>query len=1012
MALDELKIANGEEDLADLGTLVNGGATTDVVTRYGGSYPTIRKLLASIVASPPVGWLAAFATGGLGVGSAGPPGANVMAVPSFISLNGALIPSDTRRVDTAAYSTGGALGYATYLRGDWIDAGMAALHPRAITQTVDEDGAHHYWYLVGNGGWINSGQFGAVNGTNPKRDGETASPCADAVEACFNYQEWLGKTRLTVLGIDDTGLVSVGLERDLLFDRTGELENSFWNTLVWPVMPGHYVAITNDRDYMIKLRGKSWDVRNDWQLYGALFNDIQAGYSHCLTKDLLIVEDAGGSKTGAVRGEGCRGWAYRCSDVGELAPYYRNNIPLDVGYSKVANCGGGWGPAGTRLKGNYSGGNWVAALSDNYGQRHRVVLAVPAGCNPNDIELYAPYKFGGKYVRTIQNIVSIVGQNVTVDLYPILPETMHSGTYEAWHGGGFAADGVNLANSIVGGMELLSCAVALRLGGLFLPNFTTLLAESCRVGVQIGKAVREAKEGGNIGHYHIESVEVPVLSVAAVCNNVNFGTKSALTGSPRGLLDTSLTQEPAIITGGTTYVAPYRRAFDGVGFHFSHGWVYGRGQNVEYNQLGNTNVSASNDPSLNDSSPRFANAPDIFLTAVFDRAEKLDDRRCIIGPFYGDGPGGSPSGNCTFKIVNNGIGLLNQRNLAAVGGIAGDTLTISSITAGAVWQGQVISGPGIAAGTVITDGDGGVGTYKVDPPQTVAAGTAITSPTSTIEGGINLDGTPKDLVLSGFTGPVKFECIIELPQPVGNNVNWKIIPHVMGKAAASTGGGLKRLPVDPLTKGAKIYVEPARSAMYTDAGTATPANPGDGVGHIADLSGGNYHPVYSTGTRPKLRKLGGRLYLEGNGTSDWLKSPNFDAPLAQPYTVVLSILCADGAGSLTSPMFSAATLAALQAYDGGGWRMYAGNDVHGGSRGTVPRRLIVVVNGADSEFWVDGELAFTGDFGANTWNGLYLFVASSESSQFSKSAIFAAGLLAGHLDDIPGVDAWLAALAE
>lgn len=67
------------------------------------------------------------------------------------------------------------------------------------------------------------------------------------------------------------------------------------------------------------------------------------------------------------------------------------------------------------------------------------------------------------------------------------------------------------------------------------------------------------------------------------------------------------------------------------------------------------------------------------------------------------------------------------------GSISGDILTVTSVNSGAVAQGQILSGGGIATGTRITleiTGGGGnvieAGTYRVSIPQTVAA-TTITA---------------------------------------------------------------------------------------------------------------------------------------------------------------------------------------------------------------------------------------------------------------------------------------------
>lgn len=61
-----------------------------------------------------------------------------------------------------------------------------------------------------------------------------------------------------------------------------------------------------------------------------------------------------------------------------------------------------------------------------------------------------------------------------------------------------------------------------------------------------------------------------------------------------------------------------------------------------------------------------------------------------------------------------------------VGSISGATLTVESINAGTIVVGATIFGSGVAAGTTVEDassGTGGVGTYVVDPAQTVALDT-------------------------------------------------------------------------------------------------------------------------------------------------------------------------------------------------------------------------------------------------------------------------------------------------
>jgi hypothetical protein len=65
---------------------------------------------------------------------------------------------------------------------------------------------------------------------------------------------------------------------------------------------------------------------------------------------------------------------------------------------------------------------------------------------------------------------------------------------------------------------------------------------------------------------------------------------------------------------------------------------------------------------------------------------------------------------------------------SGTGQISDTTLTITNVTAGAVYIGATITGTGVTAGTRVTDfltGTGNVGTYTVSASQTVVAGTAL-----------------------------------------------------------------------------------------------------------------------------------------------------------------------------------------------------------------------------------------------------------------------------------------------
>jgi hypothetical protein len=70
------------------------------------------------------------------------------------------------------------------------------------------------------------------------------------------------------------------------------------------------------------------------------------------------------------------------------------------------------------------------------------------------------------------------------------------------------------------------------------------------------------------------------------------------------------------------------------------------------------------------------------------------------------------------------------------GAISGTTLTVSAVTSGTLYVGQVIAGSGVTVGTTITalvSGTGGTGTYTVSVSQTAASTTiTATGPTYTV----------------------------------------------------------------------------------------------------------------------------------------------------------------------------------------------------------------------------------------------------------------------------------------
>lgn len=80
------------------------------------------------------------------------------------------------------------------------------------------------------------------------------------------------------------------------------------------------------------------------------------------------------------------------------------------------------------------------------------------------------------------------------------------------------------------------------------------------------------------------------------------------------------------------------------------------------------------------------------------------------------------------RLAADGINL-GFGGAVVTGAISGTTLTVSAVTSGVLYIGQVLSGSGVTSGTTITafgTGSGGTGTYTVSTSQT-ASSTTITA---------------------------------------------------------------------------------------------------------------------------------------------------------------------------------------------------------------------------------------------------------------------------------------------
>jgi hypothetical protein len=98
----------------------------------------------------------------------------------------------------------------------------------------------------------------------------------------------------------------------------------------------------------------------------------------------------------------------------------------------------------------------------------------------------------------------------------------------------------------------------------------------------------------------------------------------------------------------------------------------------------------------------------------------------------------STTGPMTIESINI-TGFIDSGSGSSTGtpsGAAGNVLTVTGVTSGVLYIGAVLSGPGVTAGTTITNfgggqgpaGTGGTGTYTVSASQDTLAAVAITSP--------------------------------------------------------------------------------------------------------------------------------------------------------------------------------------------------------------------------------------------------------------------------------------------
>lgn len=282
-------------------------------------------------------------------------------------------------------------------------------------------------------------------------------------------------------------------------------------------------------------------------------------------------------------------------------------------------------------------------------------------------------------------------------------------------------------------------------------------------------------------------------------------------------------------------------------------------------------------------------------------------------------------------------------------------------------------------------------------------------PSITVNGGASVS-------IAAGTGALDIDCTYEPPADNSDNGNWKIIwSRMTSDAVESTIGetftGFEALPVDPLSLSPDCYWEMARSTVYQDTGTVTPATAiDDPIGRISDLSGGTNHLTQSSaGKKPKLKRVGPLTYAQADGTDDWMVTPSFAR--AQPFTFLFAGLLNTDLAANSTILTSTSSAVAFQARSAE-WRLITGSSFLVDGRDKKGHTTIAVFNGVSSKLYVDGQLVGTGDAGSVAIaGGLHLFVNNSEASDFVNGAFFAAGCIPGDQSaSADGLHAWLAAL--
>jgi hypothetical protein len=580
--------------------------------------------------------------------AAGRPGSNIMSIPSYQTAGGEPIDEGTNLVRTASFYSDGDIGGAFYVFDPLVDDLWNTAHESA--GFVDPNGRG--FRLLGEAGGVTPFMFGARDCTgHPKLSDEVVYDCSDALDAMWNYVQYLS-TRNIAVTMDCRG--GRGLGQSRTWDLHGDDVNAIWNKPYFNIWPGRHVAMSRMVDLISVQGGNFQNLGSAWEVWGGTDTQLNGGnYGTRLIENGMRVFGIAGSRMGDLFCQGAQRWAVTYD--GSTDPG-NNNIPTQWGRVIAIQCGTR-NTDTVRFAGTYTG-TWLNHPADNgnSGQRAQLVLDVPIGVDPNllrggdllDLGTPGAGYAGGEYPVTVQSIDAVGANSVTVSVYPY-PPVQSGGTYLAMFGGGVDLQGGNCANNSFELIETYSCGVGVRYATLFSPKIGSLLTEATLCSVQLGFFGGESMQGISIEHFHFESVFWSIIDYA-VAFGADFNVASAQPG-----FDKMLRLVPNSISGSTWIDGgPYE--LRGVSFHIDGEAVHMRGSCTKGRDMGGlTNHGALG----------LGNAPDndlietIYTTSGFAiglivtqaLANKAMTKRTVRFRAYGDGPGRAPTEAITFAPV-------------------------------------------------------------------------------------------------------------------------------------------------------------------------------------------------------------------------------------------------------------------------------------------------------------------------------------------------------------------------